>query len=385
MDFRLSEEQREVAALSERILGDYCSNERLRELEAESDDGRFDGKLWAALAEAGLLGVAVGEADGGMGFGFEALSALIEQSGRYVAPAPLLQVLVGGALPISRFGSEEQRKRLLPGILSGDSEQLVVPGLHDPTPATATLRPELRASTSAGGGWQLHGEMCAVPLADRAARVLTAASIDGGESIGLFLFDPKAAGVTMRPQVITTGESYPQLSLQEVPVSAEDVLAEGDQARTVLAWVAERMTAALAIQALGIADQMMQITAQYTAEREQFGVKIATFQAVGQRAANCYIDVQCLQMAVMQAVSLLDREEDATAAVRVAKVWAGDTCHRVSHAAQHLHGGMGVDRDYHLWRYCLWSKKVELLMGSNAEQLSLIGESLAERWLAEVG
>ena len=129
----------------------------------------------------------------------------------------------------------------------------------------------------------------------------------------------------------------------------------------------------------------MQITAEYTAEREQFGIKIATFQAVGQRAANCYIDVQCLSMAVQQAVSLLDQQGDASDAVRVAKVWAGDVCHRVSHAAQHLHGGVGVDRDYHLWRYCLWAKKVELLMGSSVEQLSAIGAGLAEKWLAEVG
>ena len=383
MDFRPSEEQREVAALSQKVLGDYCGNERLRQIEDSAETGRFDGELWQALAELGLLGVAVSEADGGMGFGFEELSALIEQSGRHVAPVPLLQVLVGGAMPLSRFGSEEQRARLLPGILGGDAERLVVPAMHDPMPAGSAVRPELRAVASADG-WQLDGELFGVPLAKRAVRVLVPASTGDGDEQALFLLDPAAAGVSITEQLITTGESYPKLELQGVRVAPEDVLAQGDQARAATAWIAERMTAALAVQALGIADQMTKMTAEYTAEREQFGVKIATFQAVGQRAANCYIDVQCLSVAVMQAVSLLARETDATDAVRVAKVWAGDACHRISYAAQHMHGGMGVDRDYHLWRYCLWAKKVEMLMGSSVEQLQAIGSDLAEKWLAEL-
>ncbi len=387
MDFKPSEERCEVAELAQKILSDFCGNERLRALEADSEDGRFDAELWQALADAGLLGVAVGEADGGMGFGFEELSALIEQSGRHVAPVPLLQVLVGAALPLSRFGSAEQRTRLLPGILSGDAEQLVVPALHDPMPAGSAVRPELRATASAGagGGWQLDGELFGVPVAKRAARILVPASTGDGDGLVLLLFDPKADGVTMTQQLITTGESYPRVELKGVQVGGEDVVAEGDEARAAVVWIAERMTTALAAQALGIADQMLRITAGYTAEREQFGVKIATFQAVGHRAANCYIDVQCLSMAVMQAVSLLAQEADAADEVCVAKVWAGDACHRVSYSAQHMHGGMGVDRDYHLWRYCLWAKKVELLMGSNVEQLEALGASLAKRWLAKVG
>jgi alkylation response protein AidB-like acyl-CoA dehydrogenase len=122
----------------------------------------------------------------------------------------------------------------------------------------------------------------------------------------------------------------------------------------------------------------MRMTAEYTSEREQFGVKIATFQAVGQRAADCYIDVECLRMVTLQAVSRLADGLDAQDEVTIAKIWAGDTGHRVSSASQHLHGGIGLDIDYPLFRYCLWSKQIELTLGSSAHQIDQLGRRIAE-------
>jgi alkylation response protein AidB-like acyl-CoA dehydrogenase len=122
------------------------------------------------------------------------------------------------------------------------------------------------------------------------------------------------------------------------------------------------------------------MTADYTAEREQFGVKIATFQAVGQRAANCYIDTECLRLVSQQAVSLLNQGRDADDEVMIAKIWVGDVSHRVSHAAQHLHGGIGVDRDYPLFRYCLWAKQLEMTLGSSARLTSELGATIAREY-----
>jgi alkylation response protein AidB-like acyl-CoA dehydrogenase len=160
-------------------------------------------------------------------------------------------------------------------------------------------------------------------------------------------------------------------------VAGEDLLAGPDTAAALLRWTAERTAAAWCAMAVGVADRSTHMTAEYTAEREQFGVKIATFQAVGQRAADCYIDVQCLRGVTQQAISLLDGEREASDEVTIAKIWAGDVLHRVSHAAQHLHGGIGVDRDYPLFRYCLWAKQIELAMGSSAELTAQLGERIA--------
>ena len=139
------------------------------------------------------------------------------------------------------------------------------------------------------------------------------------------------------------------------------------------------MQTALAAMQLGVCDRALRMTASYTSMREQFGRKIATFQAVGQRAANAYIDVECLRLVVQHAAWLLGEERPASEEVSVAKIWAGDTGHRVSFAAQHLHGGMGVDVDYPLHRYCLWAKQLELTLGSSTEEIERLGAAIAAR------
>ena len=372
MDFSLSEEQVELKKLARQILLDQTSNEHLREVETQED--RFDEKLWGDLATAGLLGIGVSEAYGGAGYGFESLCLLIEEVGYTVAPIPVVPVLVSAALPIERFGSTAQKQRWLPGVSSGEhliSAALLEPGNEDP------LHPQTNA-TALGRAWVLNGEKSCVPLAHRSERVLVSAQCAGGVSV--FLVDPKARGVELSRQEVTAGEPQFEMTLHDVDVFAEDVLAGPDRALELLRWVSLRSAAAYCAMAVGVVERATRMTAEYTAEREQFGVKIATFQAVGQRAANCYIDTECLRLVSQQAVSLLDREREADDEVAMAKIWAGDVSHRVSHAAQHLHGGIGVDRDYPLFRYCLWAKQIELTLGSSAQLMARLGEGIAREF-----
>lgn len=142
-------------------------------------------------------------------------------------------------------------------------------------------------------------------------------------------------------------------------------------------WVGERSMAAICAHQLGATDCAMRMAASYTSERQQFGVPVATFQAVGHRMADCYVDVECLRLTTYQAVSMLASEVEATTEVQIAKIWAGDTGHRVSYASQHVHGGTGIDRDYPLWRYCLWLRHNEMTLGCSAAQQSALGARLA--------
>lgn len=374
MDFSLSEEQIELRNLARQILVDQTSNEHLREIEAGEE--RFDAKLWADLAEAGLLGIGVSEAQGGMELGFESLCLLVEEVGRTVAPAPVLPVLVSGALAIDHFGNEEQKQRLLPGVVRGES--FLAAGAIEPLNEDP-MQPLTRAK-QAGEGVSLDGTKTCVPFADRATRVVAAALHD--EGIGLYLVDPNGAGVTLERQVSTAGEPQFQIKLEGATVAEEDILVAPGEGARALQWISQRTAAAHCAMAVGVVDRMTRMTAEYTAEREQFGVKIATFQAVGQRAANCYIDAECLRLTTQQAISLLNEDRDAEDEVTIAKMWAGDVCHRVSHAAQHLHGGIGVDRDYPLFRYCQWAKQLELAMGSTAQLTAKLGEGIAREFSA---
>jgi alkylation response protein AidB-like acyl-CoA dehydrogenase len=369
MDFSLSEEQRELQNLANQILLDQTSNEHLREIETREE--RFDEKLWRDLAEAGLLGIGISEAYGGLDLGFESVCLLVEQVGLTVAPVPVVPVLVSAALPIDRFGTDEQKRRLLPRVASGQA--LISAGLIE----TLNEDPAQPTTTAKAGGEDvlLNGCKTCVPFANRAERILISAELDGG--VGVYLLDPNASGVTLQRQESTAGEPQFEVLLSNARVSQDDVMVAPDAGARVMSWIAKRTAAAHCAMAVGVVERMTRMTAEYTAEREQFGVKIATFQAVGQRAANCYIDTECLRVASQQAVSLLNEGRDADDEVMIAKIWTGDVTHRVSHAAQHLHGGIGVDRDYPLFRYCLWAKQLELSMGSSAQLTAKLGEGIA--------
>ena len=370
MDFHPSEMQRELRDLARKILEEQAAPDRLREVER--GELNFDDQLWGELARANLLGIAVPAEQGGMGQGFAELAVLIEECGRAVAPVPAIPTLVGAALPIARFGSVEQCSRWLPRVASGEailSYGFAEPAGGDPTaPTTRAVRD--------GDRWRLSGSKLGVAFGAQAERVLVTAAAEGG--VGLFLVDPAGAGVRREDLISTAFEPQVLLVLEGAPVSAADVLvAPGPAGDAASRWTIERVQAALAAMQLGVCDRALRMTASYTSQREQFGRKISTFQAVGQRAANAYIDVECLRLVVQQAAWLLGEERPASEEVSVAKIWAGDTGHRVSFAAQHLHGGMGVDVDYPLHRYCLWAKQLELTLGSTIDEIDRLGARIA--------
>lgn len=377
MNFELTEEQTEVQALARKILEDYCANEQLRKFDKSE---RFSPDLWQELATAGLLGVAIDEQYGGMGFDFETLCLLIEEVGRTVAPVPVLPVLAIAAQTIQMLGSEQLKRDTLPEICNGKS--LITAAVSEPVsygfaPASVTAVNQDRL-------WVLDGEKYFVPFANRASHMIVSACNE--DTVALFLVPMDLPGMVLEEQLSTAGENQFSIRFNQCSVPDSHCLASGDEASTALQNLQNHAIAASAAQMVGVCEVMMRTTASYTSEREQFGVKVATFQAVGQRAADCYIDVECLRLVTQQAVFAVANCDlpEAVEACAVAKIWMGDTGHRVSHAAQHLHGGMGVDRDYSLWRYCLWAKQLELTFGNSAEYTERLGELIAAQFKSAV-
>jgi alkylation response protein AidB-like acyl-CoA dehydrogenase len=137
-------------------------------------------------------------------------------------------------------------------------------------------------------------------------------------------------------------------------------------------------TAAVCALLLGTADAALRLTADYTKTREQFGHPIAHFQAVGQRAADSFIDTTAIRLTMLQAVWLLAERLPAAKEVAVAKHFASDCGQRVDRACAHLHGGMGVSREYPLHRYYLAAKQYELTLGGGTRSLVALGRLLAE-------
>ena len=364
MDFAYTPEQEELRALARIVLSDHATPRRVAEVEAS--DERIDRELWAALAGAGLLGIAVPEEHGGGGLGLVELCVLLEEVGRAVAPVPAYATLLLGALPVGALGTEAQRQRLLPGVARG--ELLLSGALTEPR-NPEPLAPATRAAAG-DGGWRLDGVKLGVPAA-AAARAVVVSARAGGEA-GLFLVDPHDPGVTLERQEATNREVQYLLTLDGAP--GERLGGPG-----ALAWLVRRATVGLCAMQVGVTERALRMTAEYTSSREQFGRPLSAFQAVSQRAADAYVDVQGIRLTALAATWRLAEGEEAgaDAAIAVAKFWAAEAGQRVVHAAQHLHGGVGVDISYPLHRSFLWAKQIELSLGGATHQLLRVGAMIA--------
>jgi 3-oxocholest-4-en-26-oyl-CoA dehydrogenase beta subunit len=364
VDFSFSEEQQAVSDLARQILEDQLGNEALRAHERSGQP--FPAALWSALAEAGLLGISLPDDVGGSGLGFLEACLTLEQVGRTTAPIPFYGTVLA-ALVIDRFGSDEQRQALLPGVVAGATVLTVA--LTES--GTGPLAPMTEASAD-GDGWRLSGSKLLVPFGEQAARIVAPARV--GEGVAVFLVDPSGDGAAQEDLLTTSGLPETRLDLDG---AAGELLGTTDRGAEVLSWLVERATAALCSTAVGVCEEALRLTAEYTKTREQFDRPIATFQAVGQRAADAYIDTEAVRLTAWQAAWRLSEGLAATEQVAIAKFWCAEGGQRVVHAAQHLHGGVGVDRDYPLHRYFLWAKQLELTLGGATQSLLGLGQILA--------
>jgi alkylation response protein AidB-like acyl-CoA dehydrogenase len=374
MDFSFSDDQTAISSLAKQILEDGAKHERLKQLEAK-DAPRFDAELWRKLAEAGLLGVAIDEAHGGGGQGFLELALLIEQVGRTTAPVPVIETLVLGALAIQEFGSEAQKQTILPAVARG--ELLLTAALQEAGDDLAANLPPATTAKPDGNGLRLEGQKLCVPAANLAQRILIPAS--SGSAVDVFLVDARAPGVEIIPTLTTSRQPEAHLRLHGVRVSEADRLGAVGRGAEISEWIRQRATAADCALALGVCEQALALTSEYVKTRKQFDQPLAMFQAVGHRAANAYIDTEAVRLSALQACWRIAAGKPAEEAIAVAKYWAAEGGQRVVHAAQHLHGGIGVDRDFPLHRYFLYAKHLELSLGGATPQLVRLGRLLANR------
>ena len=371
MDFSYSEQQKSILDLASQILRDGTSQVRLREIEATAGP-RFDRALWEKLAEAGLLAVAIPEQFDGAGLGFVEVGGIIQQIGRTAAPVPFLESVVLGALPLAEFGSEAQKQTWLPRLASG--EAILTAGLMEPE---GDPKHPVTAATPNGDGYRLSGSKICVPAAELADALLVPAATPEGRVV-IALVDARAEGLTVTPLDTTSGQPESRVEMVDVAIDAGALLGSAENGAEILDWMLQRANAALANLALGVCEEALELTAEYAKTRKQFDQPIAMFQAVGHRAADAYIDVEGIRLTTLQATWRIAAGRPAAKQIAVAKHFACEAGQRVVHAAQHLHGGIGVDTEYPLHRTFLYMKQLELTLGGSTPQLLALGNLIAE-------
>ncbi|MCG8313854.1 MAG: acyl-CoA/acyl-ACP dehydrogenase [Pseudomonadales bacterium] len=368
MNFSFSEDQLTIKDVADKIFRDLCDDDSIR--VAFQDSVPFQKKLWAQLAESGLLAASLPTDFGGSELGLTETCLVAEGHGAAVAPIPYVETVVECALAIAEFGDEALKQRVLPGVASGEMILAAVRpynGLMQKHPLTATANKE---------GWLLNGDSSIVSYAPIANGFVVEAHCQQQKLIAYV--DANAEGISLTQQLSMSGETCGHLSFTNVAVDGDAVVATGDEAISFIEWQQQRTYVALAAQQVGVLKEGLKRAAEYTRERKQFGRPLASFQAVAQQAADGYMAIEALRGVYWRALDDIEAGRDAKLSSRVAKFWVAEAGHVAAHIFLHIHGGIGQDLEYPAHRFFIWAKHNENYIGTAANFAAQLGELVSK-------
>lgn len=339
----LNEEQRMIKDSAREFLTANAPVSALRKLRDESDPVGYSQALWQQMVELGWTAIAIPENYGGHGFGFQGLGLIFEEAGHTLAASPLFSSIVLGASVIELCGTESQRQQLLPQVASGELTLALAleEGNHH-----APCRINTRAEKSANG-YRLQGSKTFVLDGHTAGKLLVVARTSGNSNdcsgISIFLVDSKAAGVEITRTIMMDSRNAANITLNNVEVDSSALLGSEGAAYPALDSVLDRGRILIAAEMLGGCLEAFNRTMAYLKEREQFGVKIGSFQALKHRAAIMFVELELCKSVVLEALTAIDSgSEELSSLASIAKAKLNDTYQLVTNEATQMHGGIGV-------------------------------------------
>ncbi len=364
MDFEFSDEQEQLRDAVRRWVDKGFGFERRHALAKAGGKTR---EVLAELNELGLAGLAVPEAHGGMGFGAVEAMVVMEELGRGLVNAPYAQAALVAPTLLSRAPAALQAA-WLPKIAGG--ETLVVLA-HQERAARYRLHSVTTRAVEGGGTWLLSGTKIVVPAGDEADAFVVPARIDGdaddAAGIALFLVARDAKGATVRGYPTQDGARAADLLLADTP--AVLITKEGHAA---LEQGVDVGIAAACAEAVGLMDRMVAITVDYMHQRKQFGVPIATFQALRHRIADVKMQLELgRSMSYFASLKLGEAAPQRRRALSQAKVQLGSSMRFVGQQCTQIHGGIGVTDEYLSSHYF---KRLTVLEMSWGDSMHHLGE-----------
>jgi alkylation response protein AidB-like acyl-CoA dehydrogenase len=349
MPMILNEEQTMLKDSAREFCGSNAPIAQLRKLRDTDNPDAFDRATWKAMVDLGWAGIPWPEEFGGLAFGYKGLGVVTEETGRTLTASPLYASVWVAGTAVNLGGSAAQKSELLPAIASGAllmTLALEESHRHDPYGIATT-------AMASAGGYVINGSKTFVLDGNSADKLIVVTRTSGqrGERAGLSLFivDRTAPGVTVRRTRMTDSRNVANVDFKDVRVDAGALLGQKDRGADVLDPTLDIARIGLTAEMLGSLQECFERTVQYLKEREQFGVKIGTFQALKHRAADMFCEVELSKSCVLEALTALDEGRDPTEIAKLAslaKAKVGDTYHRVSREGIQMHGGIGMTDEF---------------------------------------
>ena len=362
MNFELSEEQRMIAATA-RQVGERFGLDYWRKIDAEK---KFPAEIWKAICEAGLCGVALPTEYGGSGLGMVEMALIVENLAAAGAGSTLGQMFmvnpIFGGVSISKFGSPEMKRDLLPKLISGEIGCSM--GLTEPDAGTNTL--EIRSFARAqGDGWILNGRKIWITAVDAADKMLVIArtkkieeSRSRSDGLTMFMIDVKRKGLTYTPidKLGTNTLTSSAVFFDDVEIRADELIGtlHGGWRELLDVLNTERIVTTAGL--TGTCELAIKLAVNYANDRKIYGDKpISSYQGLQFPLAQCYAENEAARLLNYKAAANFDAGLPFGSESNAAKLLAAQAAARTTERAMQTMGGMGFSKEYHverLWRDC---------------------------------
>ncbi len=364
MDFMLTDDQKMLVDTVSSFAKKESPVERVRKIR--SNDLGWDKGVWRHMGELGWLGVALPESVGGLGGSFVDAGLIVEKLGATLVPEPYVPSVLVAGLALVRSGSDAQKQKYLPSMIAGETSLALAyverDGRHDAASVTT------RADKS-GGDYKLTGKKEWVLNGQAADHLLVSARTAGGprerDGVSLFVVDRNAPGVKVKTVSCMDSHKAAFVELDGVKVGKDALVGVEDKAVSVVEHALDCGAAAVCAEGSGIVQATLSMTREYLCQREQFGVKIGTFQALQHRLADVFVQVELCKGTAILATINADSSDAAERqrAVSVAKKQLSKGGFFVTRQGIQLHGGIGVTDEHDVGLYFKRMQVIAALYG----------------------
>jgi acyl-CoA dehydrogenase len=368
MQLVLDEDQELIAQTAADFVAEKSPVARMRSLRDAADPEGFSRELWKEMAELGWLGIPYPESLGGAGMGMAELAVVLEALGRKLAPEPFLSSVLLAGQAILLGGDEAQQKERLAPMIQGS--RLLALAQQEAKSRYDLFRVGTRAERS-GEGWRISGRKIQVldgHVADAFVVSARSSGEDGeAEGVSLFLVPADAPGVSCERQSRLDSRNAALVHFDRVEVAAGAVVGELDCGGELLEKAVDRATVGLCAEMLGGMSEAFDLTLDHLKAREQFGVRIGSFQALKHRAARVFMEIELARSAVMAAARTVDEGgADLPALVSLAKARCSDAFVLTTNEAVQMFAGVGMTDEYDIGLYMKRARAAELSFGDAA-------------------
>jgi len=363
MDFELGEEQVMLKTSARDFLDKECPKKLVRDMM--EDEQGYSPELWKKMADLGWLGLVFPEDYDGVGSTFLDLAVLLEEMGRALVPGPFVSTVVLAGLPIMAAGNEEQKKKYLAGIASG--EMIMTLAFLEASGSLEASGVTVKATPS-GDNFVINGTKLFVPNANVANNIICVArtkdTANKEDGITLFLVDNASAGIKTEVLKTMTGEKLCEVVFDNVSVPKGNILGELDKGWPIMKQLMYQAAIAECAWMIGGARWALETAVEYAKERVQFGVPIGSFQAIQHKCANMAVEVEgATSITYYAAWAVSENDPGIPLAASMAKAWCSDVYKHVAADGIQIHGGIGFTWDHDMHLYFKRAKASEVAFG----------------------